>query len=99
MVVYASLLSKIPITEKNWQIKSNVPSVASVKISDIEEDRPFYDKEPLFKNNFLNKLATKIKNIYAQKRIEKLENIPEESRTPVQKAEIEANKQSLDYVV
>lgn len=95
MAVYASLLSTIPMPQQNWQAKSNVPAVASVKVGDITDCvQEVSVQEPDSTGMF-----ARLKNYFLQKRLKQLENIPPEKRTAVQQAELEANKQSLNCVV
>lgn len=96
MAIESNLVSQIPLPSQNWQIKSNVPAVASVKVSDVEDDTP--DNTAVVQNKS-NGFFEKIKAYFVAKRIKQLENIPAEKRTPAQQAEIEANQKSADYMV
>ena len=96
MSLESGLVSKIPFPSQNWQTKTNVPPVASVKVSNVE-DKGRQNIESLQDKS--NGLFEKIKAYFVAKRIKQLENIPEDKRTPAQKAEIEANKKSADYMV
>ena len=98
MPVYASLLSTMPVQEQNWKTKSNVPPVASVKVSEVNEGFRA-DKDPVFGISFLDNLFEKLKQKYTEKRIKKLENIPPEKRTQIQQDELDANKRALNYTV
>lgn len=96
MAVYASLLSTIPIPQQNWQTKCASPTVASIKVSDVEDERQLEDAPS---KSFVSRFIENLKQTYLQKRLKKLENIPEDKRTPNQQAELEANKQSMNYMV
>ena len=99
MAVYASLLNSIPLPQKQWQTKSDVPSVAAVKVGDITGGR---DGAVCVDNGCSSDskgwLAV-FRNYLLAKRLKKLESIPEEKRTPAQQAEIEANKQSFNCMI
>lgn len=95
MAVYASLLSTIPMPQQNWQTKDNTPAAASIKVSDVADDRPSDDTSKSFISRYLDNLKEKM----LQSRLKKLEAIPAEKLSPNQQAELEANKQSLNYMV
>ena len=40
MAVYASLLSQVPIPQRQWQTKTDTPAVASVVVGDISNTKP-----------------------------------------------------------
>ena len=68
MAVYASLLSTVPIPQQQWQTKSQIPVVASVKVGDIVCDDA--------KNNgrsFFARYIDALKNKILENRIKKLE--------------------------
>lgn len=94
MVSGASLLSTIPVPSQNWQMATPAP-VASIKVGDVTDD----GTEKTDNSSFFTKLVETIKEKLIQKRIKKLESIPPEQRTPAQQAEIDANKQSVNYVI
>lgn len=94
MVSGASLLSTIPVPSQNWQTNTPAP-VASIKVGDVIND----SIEQTDNRSFFTKLIDSIKEKLVQKRIKKLESIPPEQRTPAQQAEIDANKQSMNYVI
>ena len=94
MEIHSNLLHQIPVPKQTLQKKNNTPLVATIKVGDVEEGERVYFDEPVVKNSFLNNIFVKIKQNYLKKRIEKLESIPENKRTPVQQAEIEANRLS-----
>ena len=93
MTAHASLLSQIPMPQAQWKTITQTPVVASVKVGDVG-DTAKYEKTD-FQFGFIEKIKQKL----IEKRLAKLENIPPERRTPVQQAEIEANKKSLDYMI
>ena len=93
MTAYASLLSQIPIPQKQWQTTTKAPIVASVKVGEI--DGLSKSEQSDFGLSFLDKIKQKL----VEKRLAKLESIPPEKRTAIQQAEIEANKKSLDYMI
>lgn len=95
MAVYASLLSTIPMPQQNWQAKSSVPAVASVKVGDFTD----CVQDVQVQESDDTGMFARLKNYFLQKRLKQLENIPPEKRTAVQQAELEANKQSLNCVV
>lgn len=99
-MISSNLISQIH-KMKETRLTQNVSQpVASINISDVEEGAPLrFEDEPIFRFKFLNNLFDKIKKIILKKRIEKLENISPEKITPNQKAELEANKLSLDYML
>ncbi len=96
MAIESNLVSQIPIPVQNWQTKSNIPSVATVKVNDIEENTPECAQNNTKKTD---SFFEKIKAYFVEKRLKHLENIPAEKRTPLQQAEIEANQKSADYMV
>lgn len=93
MTVYASLLSQVPIPQKQWQTKSDTPVIASVNVGGVVVDGA--NPELSRFERFLETIKSKI----LKKRLAKLESIPQEKRTLVQQAEIDANKNSFDYMV
>lgn len=94
MVSGASLLSTIPMPAQNWQTKTTAP-VASIKVGDVTDEGETQSDN----RSFLTKFIDNMKEKFIQKRIKKLESIAPEHRTPAQQAEIDANKQSLNYVI
>lgn len=101
MPVYASLLSNVPVPEQNWHTKSNAPAIASIKVGEVCQSGPSQtnvmqnDSSKTFFGKWINNLRQKL----VQKRMQKLESIPEDKRTPAQQAEYEANQKSLNCVV
>ena len=96
MAVYASLLSTVPIPQQQWQTKSQIPVVASVKVGDVV----YQDKGS--SSSLTDKSIgfwDRLKQSLVKKRLEKLENIAPENRTPAQQAEIEANKKALNCMI
>ena len=96
MSLESGLVSKIPFPSQNWQTKTNVPPVASIKVSDVEDEGRQNTASVQDKSNVF---FEKIKAYFVAKRIKQLKNIAEDKRTPAQQAEIEANKKSADYMV
>lgn len=94
MPVYSSLLSTIPIPEKQWQTKSETPVIASVKVGNVETETE-KNAQTEANSSFLGKYIEKLKQKVLERRLKKLESIPEAQRTPAQKAEIEANNLSV----
>lgn len=96
MAVYASLLSTVPIPQQQWQTKSQIPVVASVKVGDVVyQDKGLSSSLTDKSIGFWDRL----KQSLVKKRLEKLENIAPENRTPAQQAEIEANKKALNCMI
>ena len=68
MAIESNLVSQIPLPSQNWQTKSNVPAVASVKVSDVEDDTPhnttvvqnksngFFEKINRYRPSFVKKM-------------------------------------------
>lgn len=96
MAIESNPVSSIPVQSPIWQTKTNIPAVASVKVSEVENDGTQNVEMPLKK---INSLFDKIKAYFVAKRIKHLENIPEDKRTPAQRAELQANQKSADYMV
>lgn len=101
MAVYASLLSSIPVPKQQWQTKSDIPVVASVKVADVDDSdsAAIQKKSSDSHTSLFGRYIANLKQKMLETRIKKLESIPEQSRTPVQQAELEANKKSLDCMV
>ncbi len=97
MTVSSSLLNLIPVSQPTPAPDSAAKITASINISDIEDDLPRKNEEPLFENDFWNNIAQKIKQKIFDARIKKLENTPAEKRTSAQQAEYEANERSIGY--
>ena len=93
MTAYASLLSQIPMPQRQWQTVVKAPVVASVKVGDVGACTNSANTDS--KTGFVEKIKQKL----IEKRLASLESIPPEKRTLVQQAEIEANNKSLDYMV
>ncbi len=101
MPVYASLLSNVPVPEQNWQTKPNAPAIASVKVGEVCDSgysQPNVVQDDSSKTIF-GKWVDNLRQKLVQKRMQKLESIPEDKRTPAQQAEYEANQKSLNCVV
>ncbi len=93
MVAGTSLLSSMPKPSQNWQ-QHTAPVIASVKVGDVVGG----DSKPQ-KKSFLSRLFDNLRTRLVQKRIAKLESIPPEKRTPTQQAELDANKQSVNFMI
>ena len=94
MVSGASLLSTMQKPSQNWQNQNTTPIIASVKVSDVIGENTNTEKK-----SFITEFIEGIKTKMVQKRIAKLESIPPEKRTPTQQAELDANKQSVSFMV
>lgn len=94
MVAGASLLSTMQKTSQNWQTQNTTPAIASVKVGDVVGDNTEASKK-----SFITRIIENLKNRLIQKRIAKLESIPPEQRTPNQQAELDANKQSVNFMI
>ena len=96
MVSGASLLAsmqKTTTTAQTYQTQNQAPAIASVKVADVVG----YSETP--KKSFFSRFAENIKTRLIQKRIAKLESIPPEKRTPNQQAELDANKQTVNFMI
>ena len=94
MVAGASLISTMQKTSQNWQTQNTPPAIASVKVGDVVGDNTEAPKK-----SFITRIIENLKNRLIQKRIAKLESIPPEQRTPNQQAELDANKQSVNFMI
>lgn len=88
MVAGANLLTQIPIPKHIPHYSNESAPVASIRVGDVSGDKPE-------NKGFIEK----IKDSFIQKRIKTIENKPPEKRSETEKAELEANKQALDYMV
>lgn len=88
MVTGASLLTQIPMPKHIPQYSNESAPIASICVGDVNADKPE-------NKDFIERM----KDIFIKKRIKSIENKPLEKRSETEKAELEANKQALDYMV
>ena len=94
MIAGTSLISTMQKPSQNWQTQTTTPAIASVKVGEVVGDN---SETP--KKSFITRIIENLKTRLVQKRIAKLESIPPEKRTPTQQAELDANKQSVNFMI
>ena len=94
MIAGTSLISTMQKTSQNWQIQTATPVIASVKVGDVVGNNGETTKK-----SFVTRIIDNLKSRLVQKRIAKLESIPPEKRTPTQQAELDANKQTVNFMI
>ncbi len=94
MIAGTSLISTMQKPSQNWQTQTATPVIASVKVGDVVGDNGETTKK-----SFVTRIIDNLKSRLVQKRIAKLESIPPEKRTPTQQAELDANKQTVNFMI
>ena len=94
MTAGTSLISTMQKPSQNWQPQTVAPAIASVKVGEVVGDNTETPKK-----SFITRIIENLKTRLVQKRIAKLESIPPEKRTPTQQAELDANKQSANFMI
>ena len=94
MIAGTSLISTMQKPSQNWQTQTATPVIASVKVGDVVGNNGETTKK-----SFVTRIIDNLKSRLVQKRIAKLESIPPEKRTPTQQAELDANKQTVYFMI